>query len=161
MDEGKYAEYARKGEYVAIVWDELDDLSWLKETTPERGLDDLKKKCKITFPKSSAVGVGLTSAQIFNFVIRLKRGDIILTPTDGKVLLGEVTGEYFYVKTPEDGCPFSNRRSVDWKKEVPKDRLSERLSLLFTLGKRFLAWKLIPSKSISYSEERLPLQYRK
>ena len=127
MDGGKYAEYAKRGGYVAIGWNELGDLSWLKETTPEKGLNDLKKRYKITFRKSSAVGVGLASAQIFNFVVRLKKGDIVLTPTDGKVLLGEVTGDYFYVKTPEDGCPFSNRRPVDWKKEIPKDSLSERL----------------------------------
>jgi restriction system protein len=127
MDGGKYAEYARRGGYVAIGWDELGDLSWLKETTPGKGIDELKKKCKITFPKSSGVVVGLTSAQIFNFVMRLKKGDIILTPSDGNLLLGEVTGDYFYVKAPEDGCPFSNRRPISWKKEVPKDKLSERL----------------------------------
>lgn len=49
MDGGKYAEYARRGGYVAIGWNELGDLSWLKETAPGKGIDELKKNAKSHF----------------------------------------------------------------------------------------------------------------
>ena len=122
---GLYAEAGKRGGFVAIGWNEMGDLSWvLKE---ESALDKLKEAYKATYPDDSNVAVGLNCRQILNFVREMKIGDVVLTPFNGKVIIGEIISDYYYEDPATGGCKYKNRRRMQWKKEVKRSSLSERL----------------------------------
>ena len=127
----KYAEIARKGEYVAIGWSELGDLSWLARATGE--IDKLKSELSRAFrqvyPKSTAMQVANNSGQVRRFVREVNVGDVVAVPNrpGGGVLWGEVTGAYEYREDWEDNCPYPHRRPVKWIKETPYDELPPKL----------------------------------
>lgn len=129
MDGGRYAEASKRGGFIAIGWEELGDLSWMLEKSlkDEDALNRLKKIYRATYPNDSEVAVGLNCNQIFNFIRRIKIGDIVLTPFDRGVIIGEITSDYYYEDPPTEGCEHKNRRKVQWKKEVDRSQLSERL----------------------------------
>ena len=59
-----------------------------------------------------------TWGQIHRFLVDIKPGDYIVTPTGEHTLLryGRVESEVYYKPEPDDGCPFPHRRRVDWAK---------------------------------------------
>jgi len=128
MKGGQYAEAGKRNGFVAIGWDDIGDLSWmLKIGSEEEALNKLKEGYRKIYPEDSEVAVGLNCHQILNFVLKMSNGDIVLTPYNGSIIIGEVTSNYYYEDPPTGGCEYKNRRRVSWKKEVKRADLPERL----------------------------------
>jgi len=122
---GKYGEdeatALEKG--IAIVgWQELPDLSNIKS------YEDMKKIHREYYPDAAEKSIISNSAQMWAFVGRITKGDIIALPlkTRSSVALGEVTGDYKH----KDG---RHTRAVKWKREdVQRSAFGQ--DLLFSLG---------------------------
>jgi len=93
----------RDGNYVAIGWRELGDLSHI--TNDESGKGKLRER-------AISKGAGRSTNLIFNFVAAIKEGDLVLA-SEGRTVrgIGRVLGGYHYEKTME-GWP--HRRPVEW-----------------------------------------------
>jgi predicted Mrr-cat superfamily restriction endonuclease len=78
----------------------------------------------------AAIGTG----QLLRFAREIAVGDIVFVPNGGsrKVHIGRVSGGFEYVDNPTDGCPYRQRRPVEWIKDVPRSTLPQ--PLLNTLG---------------------------
>jgi restriction system protein len=126
---GKYVENGRKGNYIAIGWDDLPDISWiLEDSNEDKVWEQLVNKYKKIYD-GSKLSISLNSGQIWNFVKGIQNEDIVLVPDSQKriVLIGKVKGSYTYLIEPKDGCHYKHRRTVDWLKEVPRDSLTQKL----------------------------------
>lgn len=126
---GEFVELAKNGNYVAIGWTKIKDLSWLSK----RNLPDSGKKALVTYEKAygkigsklqRSIGVG----QIMKFVRGMSVGDFVLTPNSltRQVLIGRIISGYFYAKQ-KDQCRYRHRRRVKWIKEISRDNLSQPL----------------------------------
>lgn len=112
---------------MAIGWQELGDLTWLaKNDTENSALDKLKEKYRQIYPEQTEVAVGLNSGQVHTFVKKIQQDDVILSPANGYVMIGIVTGDYHYGDI-SDGCDYFNRRTVDWKKDITREKLPQGL----------------------------------
>ena len=127
--EGAYLiEEFEKG-YVAIGWNEIGDLSQLKEQ------EQIKEKYLQTYPGEHLSKVNNAAAMIFKFRVLLTKGSRVLTynPVSRMYLVGEVSGEYQF----QDGAvkDYAHFRAVNWVGKVSRDKLkvSSRNSLGSTL----------------------------
>ena len=127
---GEFTEDCRKGQYTAIGWNKLGDLSWLlsekleEEETKEKLCDLYSKK----WPNEGKVARRINSGQIFRFVREIKNGDFVLSPTAKRtVLIGKVSGDYYPSHKKKDDCDYKQRRKVEWLEEVPRDEMSQGL----------------------------------
>ncbi len=91
--------------YVAIGWNLLGDLSELKYETESRN-----KLKSLMLEKYNEKG-GFAQ-EIFNFVTKIEKGDVILAIEKSEQVLGigKVVGDYYYVS----GDQYPNRKKVDW-----------------------------------------------
>lgn len=98
----------RKGNYAAIGWNELEDLSWL--TPDQASKNTLKERYGKAFP-SIPQQVGKKTNEIFNFCMNIAEGDYVIA-CDGLTVLGigRVTGPYRY----QGDAPFVHQRPVEW-----------------------------------------------
>jgi len=128
---GKFVEHARKGKYVAIGWNDLGNLEWLanKERSWGEARDQLIKRYKDIYHKATEIQVGQGSGQVMKFIRGMKEGDIVIVPdmARGKAFIGRVTGPYEYKADWADGCPYLDRRNVEWIKEVKRDAIPIKL----------------------------------
>jgi restriction system protein len=83
---------------------------YLAESWPESR--ELIKPAYLKFnPNKTPVGAGLSSGALWTFAKGIQRGDLFFCPDgSGNYLLGEVTGDYTYVKDSF----FPHQRSVKW-----------------------------------------------
>jgi restriction system protein len=148
-ESGRYVAQARHGEYIAIGWNELGDLSrWAQRSEEDRQaawhkFRDFYRKVS---PQETANQSGINAGQVTSFVIDMNLGDTVVVrdPLDQKVHIAEVIGPYRYVETPNDGCPYKHRRQVAWiREEVPRDEVPQPLKTMlgalltvFSLDKR-------------------------
>jgi len=127
---GKFVEHARKGKYIAIGWNELGNLEWLANKQRSWGevRDQFTKRYKDTY-KGAEIQIGQGFGQVVKFVREMKEGDIVVVPdmAKGKALMGRVIGSYEYKDDWADGCPYLQRRNVEWIKEVKKDTIPIKL----------------------------------
>lgn len=127
---GEYVAHGRKGNYIAVGWQKLGDLTWLTDPRPawekvwQRLVSEIAKEYG-----GSATSVGLNAGQVWRFVRELERDDIVLlrNAPERTVIFGEVTGAYRFEAKPTDGCPYPHRRSVQWTKTISRDKLSTKL----------------------------------
>ena len=125
LNGGSFASLAHSGEYIAIGWNELGDLSWLRDFSNEHFCrTEIKKLFRKHFPKSPEVTVGINAGQIYNFINKIKINDYIVSPFSENLMLGVIKGEY-YIGDTTDGCPYLNRRKVAWIKIIKRDELSD------------------------------------
>ncbi len=56
-------------------------------------------------------------------------GDIVLLPhtAKGLIFVGRILGDYTYVAEPTDGCPYRQRRNVEWLRDVRRTEASPKL----------------------------------
>ena len=115
-----------KKNQIALGWDNLGDLSKLPKSR-----DAYKDKMKEVMPDRKEGYYPVAAGQIYRFVNEMKKGDVIVYPSkpDRTVYIGEVTGEYIYVKD-EDG--YSQRRAVKWIKTLPRTKFSQ--GALYEIG---------------------------
>ena len=144
MNGGRYAEAGKLNSFIAIGWKELDDLSWLlEEASEEEALDKLKDLYRRVYIGDSEVSVGLNCGQVLNFIIKMRPNDIVVTPSNSSVFIGEIISDYYYEDPATGDCAHKNRRKVEWKTEVERSDLPERLKsslfawqTVFSLDKR-------------------------
>jgi len=111
------------------------------------------------------LSVNISCGQILSFVLRMKKGDIVLTPANGNIMIGEVISDYYREESPPDKCEYKNRRKVRWLTEIERSTLPERLraslfawQTVFNLDKhgdnidRIIKEKPIPVKVIVGSD---------
>lgn len=123
----KYAQIARRGRYAAIGWEELGDLSGIGS------LASIKNTLKAASYDYSDQQLAAQAGQLNRFVLEMKPGDLILAPFEkGKYMAG-IAGDYFFEANPQDGCPYSQRRKVDWQKQL-LDKEDMTTSLSYALG---------------------------
>ena len=113
---GKYADIARKHGFVAIEWHDLGDLLWLPQVP-----DDKDAQTRLLAEYQPAYGVtgikaGIGAGQVRRFVREIQDGDVVLLPhtARGLIFVGRIQGDYTYVEKPTDGCPYRQRRRVEW-----------------------------------------------
>lgn len=139
---GKYAEHFHKGNYIAIGWIDIDDLSKVQKV---EGLRDIYQRI---YPEEPLGAMITNSGQLWRFLNELHVGDLVATPDpfQRKALFGEVTGDYKYVPDPRDGCPYLHRRTVKWIRHEQRNILPPAL-------KKALGVQLTVYSLAKYAEE--------
>lgn len=138
---GEYAEICESGGYVAIGWNGLGDLTWLKNVSETEGFEKLHKLYEKRWGKEeSDKQISIGCGQVYRFVREIREDDVVLSPTTKRtILLGTITGGYFFEKK-RDNCPYKQRRKVRWIREVLRDNMSK--SLRNSLGGHITVYKL-------------------
>lgn len=123
-------------DYIAIGWDEIDDISLMAESKRESLVEKIKSeydKSKNTDEEDSEVkktgNYGLIATQLIRFATEIKKGDIVIIPSQksnnvafGEVLDDEIYKESIDLEDIEDTqCPFIKRRKVRWIKRQNKE----------------------------------------
>ncbi|MCB9772259.1 MAG: restriction endonuclease [Candidatus Omnitrophica bacterium] len=123
----KYIDEARKEGFVAIGWEEVDDLSKFKN------VGQIKKALQETSYNYTPTQLAINAGQVYRFGLEIQPGDIILSPLGkGEYIAGEA-GDYYFQKTSRVGCPYPHRRKVKWMNKVLlKEDMST--SLGYSLG---------------------------
>ena len=129
----KYVPQARRGNFIAIGWDELPDLkAWAqREGQDQKGLgEEFRVFYKLRYPSDTSIQSGIQASQVWSFVIGMKPGDIVLVRESPKKKLhvAQVAGAYQFVAAPGDGCEYRHRRNVEWiRQDVEQQELPEGL----------------------------------
>ena len=111
-EKGRYTDHFVAGGYAAAGWIRGSNLT---EITDKETLRRLYKK---EYPQDGDAKVAANVGQIHRFLVGIKPGDYIVTPTAKYTILrfGRVKSGVYYKPEPDDGCPFPHRRKVDWAK---------------------------------------------
>lgn len=116
------------GNYIAIGWDKLNNLSDIEAET----LDTLKSHVEKLYPDESKPGS--TASQIIRFVREMKPGDYVLIPGANcdRIAFGIITSQaYVYEPTQQEKFDaifddteinFLKRRNVEWITSAPFER---------------------------------------
>lgn len=116
------------GNYIAIGWDKLNDITTMKSQQHE----SLKKRVEELYPDDAKPGS--TASQVIRFVCEMKEGDYVLIPGANcdRIAFGIITSDvYVYEPTDQekfdaifDGLEicFLKRRDVNWITAAPFDR---------------------------------------
>jgi restriction system protein len=108
---GRYTEDFLKGGYAAIGWMHDVDLSDIKSR------DELYPLYKAQHPEdTSNVVIGQQVGQIARFLLEIKAGDYVITPSSNTEIIhyGTVAPDSYYYFTGKDGCPYPHRRKIKW-----------------------------------------------
>ena len=126
MDGGRYLNDVEKHGFIAIG-SELPDLSWLKRLSKEEARKRLMDLYKQMHPDATRRTIGVNCTQLLNFVVNMKRGDIVLTPGGNTILISEIISDYYYDESPVGECQYKHRRKVRVLKKVERKDIPERL----------------------------------
>lgn len=101
-----------------LGWGEAGDLSGLT-------LEAVRGKVAATWPEYSRRTLGQVANGLYKFANDMQPGDVVVTPEPASrtVLLGEVTGDYYYL-TPPAVASYSQARPVTWRARISRDELS-------------------------------------
>ena len=107
---GRYTESFIKGNYFAIGWNTLGDLSKIKTR------DELYPLYEQANPKDGKVVTGQQVGQIARFLLEIQSSDYIITPSPDteKLLYGQVETGIYYYHPGDDSCPYQHRRPIKW-----------------------------------------------
>ena len=108
---GRYTEDFLKGGFVAIGWMHNVDLSDIKSR------DELYPIYRVQHPEdTSNVVIGQQVGQIARFLLEIKAGDYVITPSSNTEIIhfGTVVPDSYYYFTGKDGCPYAHRRKIKW-----------------------------------------------
>lgn len=113
-DYGKYAKDFKHGGYVAIGWLPEVDLAAAQDR------DELRSSYEKYYPeilKASVIGNHV--GQISRFLLEIRPGDHILTPTEDSEFVnhGIVMGQPYSYMPNQPICPYPHHRAVKWSKE--------------------------------------------
>lgn len=125
-----------KNGYISIGWDEFSDIEQLRSENDEK----LKEKISQTYKSEKKPGYILN--QIKRFVFNLKKGDMVLIPSENSSLIafGIITDEIYIKDVPTSPinvenpkCSYKKRINVNWIRVMYKDKFEPYLRmLLFT-----------------------------
>ena len=142
---GKYVRQGHKGNFVAVGWSRIGDLSWLADAK----VDSENLADQMTHQYVKAFGSNLSKSQVVvgvgqlvRFARDMKKGDIVLVPDTErhKFLVGKITSDYQFKEKWGDDCDYPHRRTVEWLKEVDRAEISEKLRN--SLGAIMTVWSL-------------------
>jgi predicted Mrr-cat superfamily restriction endonuclease len=130
---------ARQNNFVGIGFDErVEDLTkWhnRRNDDPKLLWDELRSYYRERVANETPTQAGIQAGQLWNFVIAMKAGDVIVVPESQsrKIQIGHIAGDYYFVEAPADGCHFRHRRAVSWdKQDIDRDSLPEALKTILT-----------------------------
>jgi len=104
----KYTEDAKRGNFVAVGWNEVPNLVELGS------LAMIKDSLSQTTYNYTPTQVAVQAGQLYRFGLEMAEGDIVISPFGrGEYLVGEV-GQYFFNNNPKDSCPYKHRRKANW-----------------------------------------------
>ncbi len=134
-DTGKYIEHFVTGGYAAVESESID-------LSSVGSRDDLRRRYRQAYPDQERQREGVQVGQFAAFHLDMREGDYVITPTSDTewLLFGRVTGGTVHVSA-DDGCPYRNRRSVDWA-ATPLRRHDLSESLQNTLGSQLAVFAL-------------------
>lgn len=114
--QGYLAEDFRSKGLVALGWNELDDLSIIRD------LDHLKVILEQHYPNKKKGWIAQTAGQLRKFLWTMKEGDYVLTYDSSARIyyFGKIASKYFYDSSYE----FYHQRKVDWICEIDRDDLT-------------------------------------
>tara|TARA_R110002167_G_scaffold67690_1_gene191199 strand:+ start:4147 stop:5148 length:1002 start_codon:yes stop_codon:yes gene_type:complete len=114
---GRYFEDFSGGDYVAIGWDELGDL------TQYQTAEDLRSVYVAIYGNSGKTGNAL--AMLRKFRDEIQAGDLVISygPETREYLIGQDKGEYYYAADDEEH-DYGSRRKIEWLGKVRRDDLS-------------------------------------
>lgn len=98
----------RDNNLIAIGWPQLGDISGISN------MEELRKKYEEGYPEETKMQVSMGVAQVWKFKDEMKKGDKVAVYGAGKILLGEITGEYDFKEEEDVFEHFVHRREVVW-----------------------------------------------
>src|SRR6266700_2520419 len=106
---GDHWEKMRDGNYVAIGWSEIGDLTGI--TNDKKGKEYIRQALLSHGSSTNPSALGRSAQQIFNFRWTIAMNDLVLASNGATVLgLGRVTGGYTY----DPSRDFPHLRPVEW-----------------------------------------------
>jgi restriction system protein len=108
---GRFEQAALDNGIVALVWEEIPDISGLTEPAEIRAL------VEETFPGKSAYVVRSWTGHLWRFRSEMAVGDLVVLPRLGnRFAVGRITGDYAWRELPgQPGVPvWAHVRPVDW-----------------------------------------------
>lgn len=126
----KYASLGYEKGFIAVGWNELNyDLSPLLQLDQQEFINKIKPRLEAAIPKDTKMSRAQTAGQLYRFANLAKIGDIVLMPKtdEGKLYIGEISGEYIFVAKPTDGCKYRHRRTVTWVRIIELSLISQTL----------------------------------
>lgn len=113
-------------DYIAIDWNEIDDVDLIKD---EKRHNELVELIKEKYDKDSVPG--LSANQMRKFVRDMKKGDVVIIPSKNSeyIAYGELLNDEIYIENvkeeelEKDDCNFRKRRAVRWIKHQKKEEI--------------------------------------
>jgi len=103
--------FMRAGNYCAIGWPEVGDLS--KVTNDNDGKDTIRQILQSHYPAETPQAIGRIVRQIFSFRFGIEAHDLVLATDGGRVFgVGRVVGDYTFDSSDAGNGP--HRRTVEW-----------------------------------------------
>lgn len=127
---GRYGErenFALEKGLALIGWEELGDLSSCETK------DEISNKLIQYDPNAKAGTISNHASQIWNFIHKMKKGDIFAIPlkTRPAIAIGTIIGDYKFIK--EHPTDAQHTRAVEWIGEpIPRNRFEQ--DLLYSFG---------------------------
>ncbi|MDY5254015.1 hypothetical protein [Veillonella caviae] len=130
--------------FIALGWDEFDNLDELRNSVSQEAVETLKSKFKEKYEDERRYGLAVN--QMITFVNTMQIGDIVLIPSkNGRdIAIGEIASDaYIYMDSStsfefdediildEDqgytSCTYKKRRDIKWLKVIKKNKLDPQL----------------------------------
>ena len=110
-EKGKYTGQFVDGGYVAAGWLPKHDLASVKDKEEIRNLFE-QEHTEVGDNRSSGWHIG----QVDAFSLKINVGDYVITPEkdSSRLWYGRIASKPHHKENPNDGCPWPNRRKVDW-----------------------------------------------
>lgn len=133
---GRYFDSFKNHEYIALGHDEIrysaiDAIQKQSNNDKREILKGLKTLCEEVYNEDSRPG--LIASQIYKFVFEIKKGDIVVIPSENseEIAIGFVTETPILEVTQSDiyktDCPFTKRKKVQWEKALSRQYLDPYL----------------------------------
>lgn len=125
---GKHGEQengALKHKVVTIAWNELSDLSNIKNK------DELARLYAKTYPMAKKNRASTDVGQLWIFFNEIQKGDLVALPlkTQSRIAIGKVEGDYEFKELTEN---IKHIRRVKWLKTIPRAAFDQ--DILYSLG---------------------------
>ena len=122
---GEQEQFAIQHDIVTIGWNELPDISAIKDK------EGLKKLYVTRNPEAKGMRLVRIVGQIWDFAKEIHKGDLVALPLkkQSAIMLGLIEGDYEYKELKQD---IKHIRQVKWLKTIPRSEFDQ--DILFSLG---------------------------
>jgi len=125
---GEQEQFALDNNLITIGWNELPDLSSIKQR------EELKKLYNKIYSNRKLRAISNEVTQVWAFLSKIQIGDLVALPlkTQSAIAIGKVTGPYEYHEE-EFGDYIHHIRKVEWiRKDIPRTDFDQ--DILYSLG---------------------------